>query len=81
MNKHHIQFQLSEAMEQLQETLSSFKNKEISEVQLQLDMEHLYHHLNTAWNARNATVQETNECSENNFAKWRTFPDDIDLSC
>jgi len=81
MNKHHIEFQLGEAMEQLQETLSAFKNNEISDVQFELDMEHLYHHLNTAWNARNATVQETTECSETNFSKWRMFPKDIDLSC
>ena len=36
MNKHHIEFQLGEAIEQLQETLSSFKNNEISEVQFEL---------------------------------------------
>ena len=78
MNKDHTKFHLKEAMEQLQESLSSFSKTD--EVQLQLDMEHLYHHLNTAWNARNASNKETTECSKDNFNKWRQFPNDIDLS-
>jgi hypothetical protein len=80
MNKHHTEFHLKEAFEQLQETLSSFSIK-TDDVELELEMEHLYHHLNTAWNARNATEQETTECNKNNFNKWRQFPKDIDLSC
>ncbi len=81
MNMHHIKFQLNEALEQLQDTLSSINNSEIDEVQFRLEMEHLYHHLNTAWNGRNATMTETDECGRDNFEKWRMFPNDIDLSC
>jgi len=81
MNKRHTEFHLKEALEQLQETISSIENAEFDETDLQLDMEHLYHHLNTAWNARNASEKETDECSESNFEKWRQFPTDIDLSC
>jgi len=81
MNKRYTEFQLKEALEQLQQTLSSINGDDFDDINLQLDMEHLYHHLNTAWNARNATDKDTDECSQANFEKWRQFPTDIDLSC
>lgn len=35
---------------------------------------HLYHHLNTAWNAREATQDQADKCSESDFYLWRDFP-------
>ena len=81
MNKRYTEFQLKEALEQLQQIISSINNDDFDDINLQLDMEHLYHHLNTAWNAINATDEDTDECSQTNFEKWRQFPTDIDLSC
>ena len=80
MNNRHTEFHLKEALEQLQETISSFQKGDVDEVQLELDMEHLYHHINTAWNSRNALEKDTDECSQANFEEWRKFPSDIDLS-
>lgn len=42
-------------------------------------MGHLYNHLNTAWNARNATDEETTTLTEEQFYRWRQFPTDIDM--
>ena len=79
MNIRHTKHHLSEAMEQLQETLDAINSSEFSESQLQIDLEHLYHHLNTAWNARNASEEETKECSDENYNKWGEFPTDLEL--
>ena len=80
MNKRHTEFHLKEALEQLQETIASLQKEEFDDTLLQLDMEHLYHHLNTAWNARNATDDETEKCEETDFNKWRKFPTDLEFS-
>jgi hypothetical protein len=34
----------------------------------------LLSHLNTAWNARDASKAATDECSQENFIRWRQFP-------
>ena len=46
----------------------------------QWDLNHVYHHLNTTWNARNASREPTEVCSEEDFYGWRQFPTDIDMS-
>ncbi len=80
MNKEYIKFHLEEALKQLQETLDEIsENTDFTEPEFMLDMEHLYNHLNSAWNARNSSTEEAQECSEEIFAKWRQFPTDIDL--
>ena len=40
---------------------------------------HAYHHLNTAWNAREEPPAKVEECTEGDFYRWRRFPTDIDL--
>ena len=79
MNTEHTLFHLKEALEQLQKTISSLESEELHQVELKLDLEHLYHHLNTAWNARNSTNEEARECSATNFKMWGQFPADLDL--
>ena len=37
-------------------------------------MTHLYHHVNTAWNARDASDDRVKDCSEEDFYRWRQFP-------
>ena len=43
------------------------------------DMEHLYNHLNTAWNSRDVDEQRVRESVEEDFYRWRKFPADIHL--
>ncbi len=81
MNKAYILLNLREAAEQLQRTIKQLETEPgYGEGRFQIAMEHAYHHLNHAWNARHATLAESAECSDANFAKWRAFPKDIDLS-
>ena len=40
---------------------------------------HVYHHLNTAWNARDASEAAVREVSAEDFKRWSAFPDDVVL--
>jgi hypothetical protein len=40
------------------------------------EMPHLYHHVNTAWNARDST-NPVGEASEEEFREWSDFPKDL----
>ena len=82
MNKAWVLFNLKEALEELKRTIKEIESDpEYDFGQYLVAMEHLYHHINTAWNSRNSTNQEDEECSESNFAKDRQFPSDLDMSC
>lgn len=81
MNKDYIIFHLSEASEELQRTLREIQSDpEYAAEEFRVAMEHLYNHINTAWNARNSSVLSTSELSGEEFEKWRQFPKDIDMS-
>ena len=78
MNKEYVLYNLKAAKKELDRTI-----KEIEEIEdydygeYSVAIQHLYHHLNTAWNAKKSSSKESNECSEENFKKWRQFPSDI----
>ncbi len=79
MNTTNSLFHLKEALEQLQETITALETGSLEEISFQIEIEHLYHHINTAWNSRDSTEQETNECNKENFSKWQKFPVDLEL--
>jgi hypothetical protein len=80
MNKKYILYNLKEAKEQLDEVLLELENNsEYDFGEFSVDIQHLYHHVNTAWNSKYSTKQESSECSEEHFNQWRKFPNDIDL--
>lgn len=80
MNKEHTLFQLREAQEAIAQTIADMeKDAEYEDVDLQVDIGHIYHHINTAWNARNESAAKTTKCDNDDFARWRQFPNDIDL--
>ena len=66
-------------MSELKDLIAEIDTKEYGERDLAIDIEHLYHHLNTAWNSRNSTDRQAKECTEHDFNQWRRFPDDIDM--
>jgi len=75
MNKHYVLFHLKEAAEQLEETIGELQSAPDYDFgEYMVDMSHLYHHVNTAWNARDESKEVVEECSEENFNKWRAFP-------
>jgi hypothetical protein len=80
MNKDWILFHLREGLGQLAETIASLESKSAyGEIEFGIDMEHVYNHLNTAWNSRKAAPQRMADCSNEDFYAWRAFPADISM--
>lgn len=80
MNKSYVLFNLREALEELHRTIDEIENSpDYDYGEYTVAMSHLYHHINTAWNARNVSEVEAQECGEANFHKWRQFPDYSEL--
>jgi hypothetical protein len=80
MNREWVLVHLSEAADDL--------NRMVREVEATQDyddgaflvaMMHIYHHLNTAWNSRNATPEDAAAGRESDFRHWRQFPPDVPL--
>src|ERR1043165_6413428 len=75
MNRNIVLFHLHEAAEQLNETIQSFASGgEYGAEEFQVEMGHLYHHLNTAWNGRDQTDEKFQKCTDEDFARFRRFP-------
>lgn len=82
MNKEWVLFHLKEALEEIESTIKEIESEpEYDEPEFSVAIAHLYHHVNTAWNSRHSSDEETEECSESNFNEWRQFPSDVAMSC
>jgi hypothetical protein len=82
MNKDFIVFNLNEAKKSIEQIIKEFEtNNEYyaDDSMYWVDMQHLYWHINSAWNARNSSSKESDEGSEENFEKWNKFPSDLEL--
>ena len=80
MNRDHTLWHLHEAVEELQRTIHEIEiGPEYGYGEFSVAMQHLYHHLNTAWNARDESPERVRACSDTDFVRWRQFPQDIDL--
>lgn len=80
MNKAYVIWNLREAQEELGKILQEIENvDDYGFGEFSVAMAHLYHHLNTSWNAKDSTVEQSDACSEADFMKWRQFPVDIYL--
>jgi hypothetical protein len=42
-------------------------------------MQHIYHHLNTAWNSRDASASQVSELTKAQFNKWSQLPADLPM--
>jgi hypothetical protein len=75
MNKDFILFNLKEARDQIVQTIQNMESDpEYEYGNYVVEITHLYHHLNTAWNARDSSDAQAKECSEADWDKWRQFP-------
>jgi hypothetical protein len=80
MNRDYVLFNLREAHDELERTLRDIAtNPDYGHAEFVVAMGHLYHHVNTAWNARDSSAEEAAECSQLNFDKWRQFPSSDEL--
>ena len=81
INKDYVLFHLQEGYEELARTISEIATEsDYAQEELTVAMAHLFHHLNTAWNARNVSTERAAVCSETDFERWRQFPNDLEIS-
>jgi hypothetical protein len=72
-----LMYELEDAQEHLSNLCKELtSNSEYGDVEFQIDIAHVYSHLNRAWNGRNATEQQSND--ESLWRQWSQFPTDID---
>jgi hypothetical protein len=68
MNRDQVLFHLQEAAEELNRTIADFeRDAEFSEPELTVAMQHLYHHLDTAWNSRAADSERIAAATDQDF--------------
>jgi hypothetical protein len=80
MNRATILFHLKEAKEELDRTIAEIeKNRAVRAATFLVNMSHLYHHLNTAWNARKVPTKRHCYCSMTDYYKWEKFPKHSEL--
>jgi len=80
MNRDAILFHLREAKEELDRTIAEIeKDPEYGYGEFHVAMSHLYLHVNTAWNGRDASAERHRDCVQSDFDAWRNFPTDADL--
>ena len=78
MNREWVLFHLKEAAEELDRTIEDIqRDPGYDHAQFWPAMQHLYHHLNTAWNARDASPDEVAGESDGLFNRWSRYPDDL----
>jgi hypothetical protein len=79
MNWKIIESNIREAREQLEEIERLISSKKYpAEGELQVMVEHAYHHLNFAWNIRRVTTREYRKHSTIDFNRWGKYPSDIE---
>ena len=81
LNKDYIIYNLQEAKVEIDTLLKELRENRCCEHDDFFPlMKHIFHHINTAWNARYASKKETHEYAEADFTRWRQFPDDLDMN-
>jgi hypothetical protein len=79
MNRDHILLYLQEAQEQLARTIAEIRDDPEYDIgQYIVAVQHIYHHLNTAWNGRDASANQLAQLDDDLFRKWSAYPEDLD---
>jgi hypothetical protein len=80
MNREYTLWHLNEALEELHRTIAAIEaGREYAVEAFEVAMQHLYHHVNTAWNARVQPESRIAALSDEDFIRWRQFPRDLHL--
>ncbi len=80
MKKEFILADLREAKEELDEMIAEIEQDTDFDLDgYYVSFQHVYHHLNTAWNSRKEPDSRIENCTEEDFMRWRKFPSDFDL--
>jgi hypothetical protein len=77
-----IKSNISEARQELERIESLIESGELPhEVELQIMLQHAYHHINFAWNAKNISNKRYVNLTKADFNSFGKFPKDIEEMC
>ena len=80
MNREWVLFHLREAHGEIAKTIGEIEDTpDYGYGEFWVAMQHLYHHLNTAWNAREASVEQVEHLTDNDFKRWSRYPTDLPM--
>lgn len=80
MNIQWVRFHLGEAHEELTRVICQLQQAtEPNEAEFEVAIGHIYNHLNTAWNSREANDDRISQQTDDDFYAWRAFPKDIQM--
>ncbi|MGH7949634.1 MAG: hypothetical protein ACREQF_10445 [Candidatus Binataceae bacterium] len=80
INWNLVALNISEAREELQSLESMLADRDKrSEGEFEVRLEHAYHHLNFAWNARRASNDQYRHLTQSNFTRWGKFPKSLPM--
>ena len=70
---------ISEAREQLQQIEFRLQSDNApSEIELKIMLRHAYHHMNFAWNIRHIPTAQYAHLTDDEFARWGRYPQEIE---
>jgi hypothetical protein len=72
-----IRYDLADCAEELQKLISHIDDRTLEESEFQIGMQHAFHHLNFAWNARHWPLKRYRMCTQRDFNQAGRFPRDL----
>jgi hypothetical protein len=76
----NIAYNLEDALDELQKLDKRMLSGDMpDEVEFQISMEHIYHHLNFAWNTRFFSIENHANMTKEQFIQWGKCPEDLKL--
>ena len=79
MNWRCVRHDLVEAKEQIEQIIAKLDAGEPpSEGGYLVMIQHAFHHLNIAWNARRCALEKYQQMSTRDFNRWRKFPQGVE---
>ena len=81
MNTKFITYNFQEIQEEVELVLRQMQTgqKGASHEKFYSSVQHIYHHLNIAWNARNSGEDTVFDLDDPRMDEWKEFPTDIKL--
>jgi hypothetical protein len=80
MNREWVLHHLGEAQDEIASTIAEMQaTPDYDYGEFWVAMQHLYHHLNTAWNSRDATPDQVENATDRDFNRWSRFPEDLPM--
>ena len=79
MNLKIVSLNIQEALEDLEKIREEIISNTINEVEFQMQLQHVYHHLNFAWNVRHKKTEQYKNMTEEEFRGLGKYPKDLDF--